>query len=131
MSACSTPSANSRAPTPGRIAFVGGTLVPVGGHNVLEPAIVGTPVVYGPHVSNARHIAEMLESAGAGQRVEDAASLADALVEALNDPDACRARGVAGRGVLDAHRGSSERSADWIERVLDATRPSIRSGESV
>jgi 3-deoxy-D-manno-octulosonic-acid transferase len=111
-----------------RIAFVGGTLVPVGGHNVLEPAIVGTPVVYGPHVSNARHIADMLERAGAGRRVEDAAGLSAALLEALADAEGCRARGRAGRGVLDAHRGSSERSADWIERALEAT-PRLRSGE--
>ncbi len=111
-----------------RIAFVGGTLVPVGGHNVLEPAIVETPVVYGPHVSNARHTAEMLERAGAAQRVDDAAGLARVLVESLADAEACRARGSAGRAVLDLHRGSSERSADWIERALVDT-PRLASGE--
>jgi UDP:flavonoid glycosyltransferase YjiC (YdhE family) len=70
----------------------------------------------------------MLEKAGAGRRVADAAGLAAALREALADAEASRARGRAGRGVLDAHRGSSERSADWIERALD-TRPSLQHGK--
>jgi 3-deoxy-D-manno-octulosonic-acid transferase len=104
-----------------RVGFVGGTLVPVGGHNVLEPAAVGTPVVYGRHVANARHAAELLEKVGAGERVEDTAGLTAALIAALAEPEASRARGAAGRGVLDAHRGSSERSAALVERALEAS----------
>jgi len=103
-----------------RVAYVGGTLVPVGGHNVVEPAASGTPVVYGAHVSNARHAAELLEAVGAGRRVADAGDLARALIAALADPEDARARGAAGRGVLDAHRGSSERSADLVEAALGA-----------
>jgi 3-deoxy-D-manno-octulosonic-acid transferase len=100
------------------IAYVGGTLVPIGGHNLLEPAAVGVPVVYGGEVANARHAAQLLEAVGAGERVADAAGLARALDAALAAPAAARERGAAGRAALEAHRGSSERSADLVERAL-------------
>jgi 3-deoxy-D-manno-octulosonic-acid transferase len=96
------------------VAYVGGTLVPVGGHNLLEPAAVGTPVVYGAHVANARQAAALLETAGAGSRVADLAELAAVLTDALAQPEAARARGAAGRAALATHRGSSERSAALV-----------------
>ncbi len=96
------------------IAYVGGTLVPVGGHNLLEPAAAGTPAVYGGHVANVRHAAALLEAVGAGERVADATELAAALSAALAAPSAARARGAAGRTALEAHRGSSERSAALV-----------------
>jgi 3-deoxy-D-manno-octulosonic-acid transferase len=102
------------------IAYVGGTLVPVGGHNLLEPAAAGTPVVYGSQLANVRHVAALLESSGAGERVADADALAAALTAALADPDAARSRGAAGRAALAAHRGSSERSALLVEAVVRA-----------
>ena len=102
------------------IAYVGGTLVPIGGHNLLEPAAVGAPVVYGSHLANVRHAAELLESVRAGEGVADAAALARAIGVALAAPDAARARGAAGRAALAAHRGSSERSVALIEEALAA-----------
>src|SRR5437867_1517112 len=102
------------------VAYVGGTLAPVGGHNVLEPVAAGTPVVYGTDVANVRHAAELLERIGAGQRVADATELAAALSVALAGPDAARARGRVGRAALQAHRGSSERSAELIEAAIAA-----------
>ena len=102
------------------IAYVGGTLVPIGGHNLLEPAAVGAPVVYGSHLANVRHAAELLESVRAGEGVADAAALARAIGAALAAPDAARARGAAGRAALAAHRGSSERSVALIEEALAA-----------
>jgi 3-deoxy-D-manno-octulosonic-acid transferase len=104
------------------VAFVGGTLASVGGHNVLEPAAAGTPAVYGPHVANVRHAVELLESVGAGEGVADAAALGDAVVRALADERAARARGAAGRAAIAVHRGSSERSADLVERALHTGR---------
>ena len=102
------------------IAFVGGTLVPIGGHNLLEPAAVGAPVVYGRHLANVRHAAELLESVRAGECVADAAELACAIGDAIDAPEAARARGAAGRAALAVHRGSSERSAALIEEALAA-----------
>jgi 3-deoxy-D-manno-octulosonic-acid transferase len=96
------------------IAFVGGTLIPIGGHNLVEPAAAGTAAVYGGHVANVRHAAELLEAVGAGERVADAGALAAALGAALAAPSAARVRGAAGRTALEAHRGSSERSAALV-----------------
>jgi 3-deoxy-D-manno-octulosonic-acid transferase len=101
-----------------RLAFVGGTLVPVGGHNLLEPARVGRPAVWGPHVANARESAALLLAAGAGEAVADAAALGRALVAALADPATASARGEAGRSALAAHLGATARSVALIERVL-------------
>jgi 3-deoxy-D-manno-octulosonic-acid transferase len=105
-----------------RIAFVGGTLAAVGGHNVLEPARVGRPAVWGPHVANACESAALLLAAGAGEQVPDVAALGRALCAALADPRAASARGEAGRRALAAHLGATERSAALIERVLGAAR---------
>jgi 3-deoxy-D-manno-octulosonic-acid transferase len=101
-----------------RLAFVGGTLAPRGGHNVLEPALSGLPVLFGPHTGSAPEAAELLLGCGAGWRVRDAWELAAAVVELLRDPDAARARGEAGRKTLDAHRGAAERSAALVESAL-------------
>ena len=101
------------------VAFVGGTLVPVGGHNVLEPVFAGRPVLFGPHTENARHAVEILEASGAGRRVADADELASALVALLRDPREARRRGEEGRRVLSSHRGSAERAAELIEALLE------------
>ncbi|MDP6540545.1 MAG: glycosyltransferase N-terminal domain-containing protein [Planctomycetota bacterium] len=101
-----------------RAAFVGGTLVPVGGHNLLEPLQAGVPVLFGPHTSNARDGAELLLATGAGARVDGEASLAAALGALLED-DAERHAGIArGRLALEDHRGAAERSAALLDRVL-------------
>jgi 3-deoxy-D-manno-octulosonic-acid transferase len=100
------------------VAFVGGTLVPRGGHNVLEPVFAGCPVLFGRHTSNVRHAVEIVERARAGRRVEDARALGRELTEWLRDPGAARARGAEGRRALADHRGSADRSAALIEALL-------------
>ena len=100
------------------VAFVGGTLAPVGGHNLLEPVFWGRPVLFGPHTENARQAAEILESVGAGIRVADADGLAHEVVGLLADPEQARRRGEEGRRALSAHRGSAERAAALIEALL-------------
>ncbi len=109
--------------TRARVAFVGGTLVPIGGHNLLEPVHAGVPVLFGPSVANARHVADLLLQCGAGRRVASASALSDAVVEALRDPVATRARGEAGRSALETHRGSADRSLALVEDVLARRRP--------
>jgi 3-deoxy-D-manno-octulosonic-acid transferase len=104
------------------VAFVGGSLVRGGGHNVLEPVLAGCPVLFGPHVANVRHAVEILERCGAGRTVEDAADLGRAAIGWLRDPIAARARGGEGRAVLRSHGGSAERAARLIESAL-AMRP--------
>ncbi|MEE2678778.1 MAG: glycosyltransferase N-terminal domain-containing protein [Myxococcota bacterium] len=99
-------------------AFVGGSLVPIGGHNVLEPAHAGRPVLYGPHTDNIGQPVEILEAAGGGFRVDDAPALGAALAALLADPEVARLRGEAGRRAVAEHRGSVERSLALIEAAL-------------
>ena len=103
-----------------RSSFVGGSLVPRGGHNVLEPVVAGSPVLFGPHTENARAGVELVLAAGAGGRVASAEDLARGLLDAWGSPEAARARAERGRAVLDRHRGASQRGADLVERVLRA-----------
>jgi 3-deoxy-D-manno-octulosonic-acid transferase len=103
-----------------RVAFVGGSLVPLGGHDVLEAASAGAPVLYGPHIQNTRQGAEILEAVGAGRRVYDAGSLGMALREWIGAPERGAALGAAGRAALLAHRGSSARAESLVEEVLNA-----------
>src|SRR5262245_14279614 len=82
------------------VAFVGGTLVGVGGHNVLEPVAAARPVLFGPHTENLRHAAELVAASGAGLRIGDAGALGPALCALLRDPADARARGERGRALL-------------------------------
>lgn len=91
------------------LAFVGGSLVPVGGHNVLEPAALGLPVLFGPQMHNFLPARELLLEAGAARELASAAALAPALHELLADP-ALRARmGAAGSAAVLANRGALDR----------------------
>lgn len=100
------------------VAFVGGTLVGVGGHNVLEPVAAARPVLFGPHTANVRHAAELVVASGAGLCVASAEGLGPALDALLRDPRGARERGERGRGELLAHRGSAARAAALVDAVL-------------
>jgi len=103
-------------------AFVGGSLVPVGGHNLLEPIAAGVPVLYGPHTEHVTEIAAALDRSGAGLRVQDAAALGRSFADLALRPDE-RARRVAlGRRFVDANRGALHRAADLVLDVLDRNR---------
>jgi len=83
--------------------------VPIGGHNLLEPAALGLPVLTGPSDANGREIAALLTSAGAVLRVTDAASLAAAVARLLEDRGERERIGGIGRNVVAANRGSVAR----------------------
>ncbi len=91
------------------IAFVGGSLVPIGGHNLLEPAALGLPILSGPNTYNAEGIARLLIEVGAVQTVNDAAELAESVSGLLCDPEKRRAAGASGRATVEANRGALER----------------------
>jgi 3-deoxy-D-manno-octulosonic-acid transferase len=105
------------------VAFVGGSLVPTGGHNILEPAVFGRPIVFGPYMSNFAEIArEFLEHHAAVQVAGDAA-LEQTLVDLLHDPVRRASLGAAARALVDANRGSRDRTIDALARVLPPPRP--------
>lgn len=91
------------------VAFVGGSLVTVGGHNPLEPAAVGVPVLTGPCFFNFAPIFEALLAAGAAWRVEDPSELGSRVIDLLGDPLKREMAGAAGRTVVAAHRGAAGR----------------------
>lgn len=89
--------------------FVGGSLVPVGGHNVLEPAALGRPVLHGPHMHNFEAARDLLRAAQAAVEVADAAALAAALGRNCADPGGAQRRGRNGREAVEANRGTLQR----------------------
>lgn len=99
-------------------AFVGGTLVRVGGHNILEPALARCPVLYGPHTQNVSHAVEILEGCGAGRSLRDASELGPAALQLLRDPAEARSRGEAGWKALQRHRGSADEAAALVIRAI-------------
>jgi 3-deoxy-D-manno-octulosonic-acid transferase len=100
------------------VAFVGGSLVSVGGHNLLEPAALGKPVLAGPHTGNASDVAARLESDGGLVRVHDAHSLAGVLGELLGDAALARRRGDAAAAVVAANGGATTRALEAISAEL-------------
>ena len=102
------------------VAFVGGSLVPIGGHNLLEPAALGLPVVTGPFNSNSKNIAQLLLQQGAALQVHDSGELGRTLRELFADPAQRRRIGAIGRRVVESNRGS-------VARVLELIAPLLRS----
>lgn len=100
------------------VAFVGGSLVPIGGHNLLEPAALGLPVLTGPYTSNGRDIARLMLGAGAARLVTDTAQLAAAVAELLADPAQRQRMGEIGRRIVEANRGSSRKLLELIAPLL-------------
>ncbi|RRV28984.1 3-deoxy-D-manno-octulosonic acid transferase [Pseudomonas sp. o96-267] len=100
------------------IAFVGGSLVANGGHNLLEPAALGKPVLSGPHLFNFLEIAAQLRDAGALSEVENTAQLADRVATLLNEPSEMQSMSQAGLSVLKANQGALERLLKGLQRLL-------------
>jgi 3-deoxy-D-manno-octulosonic-acid transferase len=104
------------------VAFVGGSLQAIGGHNLLEPAATGTAIVTGPHLHNFVEIAHRLEHAGALRIGADAAAVERDIAGLLRDDEA-RGRMVdAGRALVETGRGALGRTMALLEPVLNATR---------
>lgn len=103
-----------------QVAFVGGSLQAIGGHNLLEPAAVGTPVVSGPHLHHFVAISRYLEAAGALVVAADAAGVGQALDTLLADPARRQEMANAGRDLVAAGRGALERTVALVARDLPA-----------
>lgn len=100
------------------VAFVGGSLVPVGGHNVLEPAALGLPILVGPHTFNFDAVTAQLVNTGSAQRVEGAQDLGDSVISLLRDVAHSKQVGEPGRRLLEANRGAMERLLLLVEENL-------------
>ena len=100
------------------VAFVGGSLVPIGGHNLLEPAALGVPILTGPHNSNGEEIARLLIASGAAEVVRDAATLGARIGTLLANPEARVRIGAQGRASVDSNRGALGKLLGLIEPLL-------------
>ncbi len=100
------------------VVFVGGSLVDKGGHNILEPAVHGKPIVFGPYMQNFKEIAESFVKSQAGIQLAAAEQLADVFVRLAGDPQERARLGQAARALLEANRGAKPRTLDAIEALL-------------
>lgn len=100
------------------VAFVAGSLVPIGGHSLLEPAALGCPIIVGPHNFNAPEIAQMFLSSGAALQVPDASALGEAIVRLIGDPSERDRMAAHAREILERNRGTLERLLEVIERLI-------------
>lgn len=100
------------------VAFVGGSLVPTGGHNLLEASALGKPVVFGPHMFNFNEIAQLTLERGAGVQVRDGSQLLHAVAEFLGDPDRRDRAGEAGRKLVEENRGALKRTMKLLDPLL-------------
>ena len=104
--------------------FVGGSLVPSGGHNILEPALYGKPIVVGPHMENFAEIAETFLANGAAIQVRSPRELADTIAALMGDPVRRASLGAAARALIDANRGATDRTLAVIAELLPKERGS-------
>lgn len=126
------------------VAFVGGSLVPTGGHNILEPCALGVPVVFGPHMHNFQQIAELAVERGAAVQVAGVPELVRVVDRYLKDANLRFAAGENGRAMVQENRGALRRTLavlDGLTKERDgpggggaklrkpSPRPSPRGGE--
>jgi 3-deoxy-D-manno-octulosonic-acid transferase len=100
------------------VVFVGGSLVATGGHNVLEPAVFGKPIVFGPHMQNFLEIAEAFVSNGAGVQLGDDTQLEEAFLLLMGDPVKRARLGAAARALVEANRGANDKSVTVLSALL-------------
>jgi 3-deoxy-D-manno-octulosonic-acid transferase len=100
-------------------AFVGGSLVPIGGHNLLEPAIYGVPVLFGPHVDNFKEEAQILVQSGGGIKVTNEEELYLSLSELLANDEQRKMLGEKARQAIRGKTGVARRTADLIFSCLE------------
>ena len=102
------------------VVFVGGSLVPTGGHNMLEPALLRKPVLYGPHTTNFRESAELLLAAGGAVLVDEPERLEPRVAELLADPARRSRMGEAGLHAVIGRQGALKQTMELVERHLVA-----------
>jgi 3-deoxy-D-manno-octulosonic-acid transferase len=100
------------------VIFVGGSLVPAGGHNVIEPALHAKPVIFGPHMTNFREAAALLLRGGGGIQVADSSMLVGTVERLLGDPTLRREMGAAAWTAVRGHQGACQRTIEALERIL-------------
>lgn len=107
----------------GDVAFVGGSLIPIGGHNLLEPAALGLPILTGPFTFNAEDIAKLLIAEGAAEVVSTGEALGKRVAMLCGDAGERARIGALGKAVVEANRGALSRLLALLAPVIAATAP--------
>jgi 3-deoxy-D-manno-octulosonic-acid transferase len=105
--------------------FVGGSLVDHGGHNILEPAMFGKPIVFGPHMQNFQEIADAFVTNGAAMQVQSERELDEALLDLVTDPVRRARLGAAARALVEANRGAKTKTLAVIADLLPGPKGSV------
>jgi 3-deoxy-D-manno-octulosonic-acid transferase len=105
------------------VAFVGGTLAPIGGHNILEPAVFAKPLFFGPHMHHFPELAALLYSAGGAQQVRNAEELYAGMARVLAHPDVAQEMGQRAFQTLVSNRGALERT---MQAVVSLLQPALQ-----
>ncbi len=100
------------------VVFCGGSLVPKGGQNLLEPAACGKPVMYGPSMEDFADARDLIQRAGGGVTIYDAATLSVKALDWLSNPQLAQAAGKAARKAILPHRGAARKHAEVISELL-------------
>ena len=100
------------------VALVAGSLEPIGGHNVLEPALLGKPIVVGPHTFNFAEITELLIGQGAAVRIRDERALGGAVCDLLGDPQRMAGMGRTATAIIARERGALDRTLSVVARIV-------------
>lgn len=100
------------------LAFVGGSLIPWGGHNLLEPAALAKPVLSGPNMSEFKEISQLLHATGGLVVVENATKLAEIIIKLFNQPDLRRQIGQAALGTMAKHRGATQNILKQVTQLV-------------
>ncbi|MCL6415609.1 lipid IV(A) 3-deoxy-D-manno-octulosonic acid transferase [Aestuariirhabdus sp. Z084] len=104
------------------IAFIGGSLVPTGGHNMLEASVLGVPVLSGPHLFNFQEISDQLVQAKAMKVVQDAVELGQALRLLVSNPAALQDMGAAGHAVVERNKGALQNQLEMCGHLITGAR---------
>jgi len=113
------------------VAFVGGSLVPIGGHNLLEPAALGLPILTGPNNSNSADAARQLIACGAVEVVQGPRELAEKVLMLLSDPEARTRRGAQGSTFVEANKGALLKLLGLVVPLIDGTAPRATGARAV
>lgn len=113
------------------VVFIGGSLVPTGGHNLLEPALFRKPILFGPSMSNFREMSEYFLQRQAAVQVKDAAELGTELVRIFRDAELRQRIGDRGHAILMANRGAVQRIVNRIESIeMGTTKEEVRRSKA-
>jgi 3-deoxy-D-manno-octulosonic-acid transferase len=105
------------------VAFIGGSLVPIGGHNALEPAMFAKPLLFGPHMHHFPELASLLQQGGGAVQVQGEEELYERLIYLLTHPEAGKTMGRCALAAITANRGALERTCTAIKAILSTSRP--------